>query len=133
MGAKRTKNAQGELSAFDPLRRCRTVVAGCTGENRPVPEGNKNAFQHGHYSAEAIARRREIAALLGNMRALAREATWRTNSMGLIFAFSQAPPPASPGVRRGTILTYRRHGTRCANAGLVGSCSPAAVDPTQWI
>ena len=26
--------------------------------------GNSNAFRHGHYTAEAIARRREVAALL---------------------------------------------------------------------
>jgi hypothetical protein len=29
-----------------------------------APKGNKNAFKHGHYSVEAIAARREIAALL---------------------------------------------------------------------
>jgi len=32
--------------------------------------GNKNAFKHGRYSAEAVAQRREIAALLRTMRAL---------------------------------------------------------------
>jgi hypothetical protein len=29
-----------------------------------APEGNQNALKHGHYTAEAIARRREVAALL---------------------------------------------------------------------
>lgn len=38
-----------------------------------APKGNKNAFKHGRYSAEAIANRREIAALLRNMRATARD------------------------------------------------------------
>jgi hypothetical protein len=28
------------------------------------PFGNKNAFRHGHYSAEAIARRRELSVLI---------------------------------------------------------------------
>jgi hypothetical protein len=29
-----------------------------------APPGNRNAFRHGRYSAEAIAKRREVAALL---------------------------------------------------------------------
>jgi hypothetical protein len=33
--------------------------------------GNKNAFKHGRYTAEAIARRREISDLLRAMKALA--------------------------------------------------------------
>jgi len=37
-----------------------------------APKGNKNAFKHGRYSAEAIAKRREIAALLRGMKAFAR-------------------------------------------------------------
>jgi hypothetical protein len=37
-----------------------------------APEGNKNAFKHGRYTAEAIARRREISELLRAMKAIAR-------------------------------------------------------------
>jgi len=37
-----------------------------------APKGNKNAFKHGRYTAEAIANRREIATLLRAMNALAR-------------------------------------------------------------
>jgi hypothetical protein len=29
-----------------------------------APPGNRNAFRHGHYTAEAVARRREVAALI---------------------------------------------------------------------
>ena len=29
-----------------------------------APKGNKNAFKHGHYTAEAIASRREIASVV---------------------------------------------------------------------
>ena len=36
------------------------------------PKGNRNAFKHGRYTIEAIANRREIAALLRTMRASAR-------------------------------------------------------------
>jgi len=36
-----------------------------------APKGNSNAFKHGSYTAEAAARRREVAALLHAMRALA--------------------------------------------------------------
>jgi uncharacterized protein YjcR len=35
-----------------------------------APQGNKNAFKHGQYSGGAIARRREVAALLRAMREL---------------------------------------------------------------
>jgi hypothetical protein len=38
-----------------------------------APRGNKNAFKHGRYSAEGIERKREIAALVRKMRALARD------------------------------------------------------------
>jgi hypothetical protein len=33
------------------------------GPSTGAPKGNKNAYKHGRYSADAIARRREIAAL----------------------------------------------------------------------
>lgn len=36
-----------------------------------APKGNKNAFKHGRYSAETLARRREVAALIRAMRTLA--------------------------------------------------------------
>jgi uncharacterized protein YjcR len=37
-----------------------------------APKGNKNAFKHGRYTAEAIENRREIVALVRAMNALAR-------------------------------------------------------------
>jgi hypothetical protein len=33
-------------------------------EGSGAPEGNRNAFRHGRYTADAIAQRREVAALL---------------------------------------------------------------------
>jgi len=36
-----------------------------------APRGNKNAFKHGRYTAEAIANWREVAALVRAMKALA--------------------------------------------------------------
>jgi hypothetical protein len=38
-----------------------------------APKGNKNAFKHGHYAAEAIATRREIAKLLRDARGLVKQ------------------------------------------------------------
>jgi hypothetical protein len=38
-----------------------------------APRGNKNALKHGHYTAEAIASRREIANMLREARALVKE------------------------------------------------------------
>jgi hypothetical protein len=36
-----------------------------------APKGNRNALKHGRYTAEALASRREVAALIRAMRALA--------------------------------------------------------------
>jgi hypothetical protein len=40
------------------------------GTNPGPPRGNKHGLKHGRYTAEAIASRREIAALIRGMRAL---------------------------------------------------------------
>jgi hypothetical protein len=49
--------------------RCRMHGGLSTG----APKGNRNAFKHGRYSAEAIAGRRKIRELIRAMRALARQ------------------------------------------------------------
>jgi hypothetical protein len=38
------------------------------GSNPGAPQGNCNAWKHGRHSAEAVARRREVANLLRAMR-----------------------------------------------------------------
>jgi len=38
-----------------------------------APKGNKNAFKHGHYTAEAIATRCEIAKLLRDAKVLVKQ------------------------------------------------------------
>jgi uncharacterized protein YjcR len=43
------------------------------GKSPGAPKGNQNALKHGRYSAEAIAHRRKIAALLQATKALTRE------------------------------------------------------------
>jgi hypothetical protein len=35
-----------------------------------APKGNRNAFKHGHYTDEAIAERRQLAALVREMKGL---------------------------------------------------------------
>jgi glucans biosynthesis protein len=47
-------------------RRCR-MHGGAAGSGAPI--GNKNALRHGHYTAEAIAERRAVAALIRLSRA----------------------------------------------------------------
>jgi uncharacterized protein YjcR len=42
------------------------------GKSPGAPKGNKNALKHGRYTAEAIARRREVATLLRVMKTLAK-------------------------------------------------------------
>jgi hypothetical protein len=36
-----------------------------------APKGNRNAFKHGRYTGEAVASRREVAALIRAMKGLA--------------------------------------------------------------
>jgi hypothetical protein len=43
------------------------------GPSPGAPKGNRNALKHGRYSAEAIANRREIGALLRAMKAVVEE------------------------------------------------------------
>jgi hypothetical protein len=38
-----------------------------------APKGNRNAFKHGRYTAEAISHRSKIKALLRGMKAIANE------------------------------------------------------------
>jgi hypothetical protein len=41
------------------------------GPSPGAPRGNRNAFKHGRYTAEAISNRRRLAAMLSTMNALA--------------------------------------------------------------
>jgi hypothetical protein len=43
------------------------------GKSTGAPKGNRNALKHGRYTAEAIARRRELRALMNSMRETASE------------------------------------------------------------
>jgi uncharacterized protein YjcR len=43
------------------------------GTSPGAPKGNQNALKHGRYTADAIAKRREIGALVRAMRTLIRE------------------------------------------------------------
>jgi hypothetical protein len=43
------------------------------GPSPGAPKGNRNAFKHGRYRAEAIALRRKISAPLRNMKSLAEK------------------------------------------------------------
>ena len=51
------------------------------GKSPGAPKGNKNAFKHGHYTAEAIASRREIAKLLRDARALVKQMSYAMTSV----------------------------------------------------
>jgi hypothetical protein len=44
-----------------------------SGKAPGAPKGNSHALRHGRYSAEAIAERRELGALLRGMKALAEQ------------------------------------------------------------
>ena len=53
-----------------PNGRCRLHGGKSTGP----PKGNKNALKHGRYTTQAIARRRELRALLQSIKQLTDEA-----------------------------------------------------------
>ena len=63
----RTRSGSRCLSPAMPNGRCRLHG----GLSPGAPKGNRNAVKHGRYTAEAVASRREVAALLRAMRALA--------------------------------------------------------------
>jgi uncharacterized protein YjcR len=65
----RTRSGGSCRSPAMPNGRCRMHG----GMSPGAPKGNKNAFKHGRYTAEAIATRREIAKLLRDARALVKE------------------------------------------------------------
>src|ERR1700704_5669582 len=61
-GAKTRRGTPCQSPAM-PNGRCRMHG----GPSPGAPKGNQNAFKHGRYSAQAILRRREIAALISEM------------------------------------------------------------------
>jgi hypothetical protein len=65
----RTRGGSRCQSPAMPNGRCRMHG----GTSPGAPKGNKNALKHGRYTAEAIARRREIGALVQSIRRLAEE------------------------------------------------------------
>src|SRR5882762_3707413 len=65
----RTRSESPCQSPAMPNGRCRMHG----GLSPGAPRGNKNAFKHGHYAAEAVASRREIAKLLRDARALVKQ------------------------------------------------------------
>ena len=66
----RTRSRSPCQSPAMPNGRCRMHG----GKSPGAPKGNKNAFKHGRYTAEAAARRRDIASLLRSTRRLAKDA-----------------------------------------------------------
>ena len=62
----RTRRGSPCQSPAMPNGRCRMHG----GKSPGAPKGNRNAWKHGHYSAEAIARRRSLAALIRTARQL---------------------------------------------------------------
>jgi hypothetical protein len=62
----RSGSGSGCRSPAMPNGRCRLHG----GMSPGAPKGNKNAFKHGRYTAEAIGRRREISGLVRTMKAL---------------------------------------------------------------
>ena len=63
-------DTQGEPCAVAPGDLPNGCCRGYGGLSPGAPKGNKNAFKHGRYSAEALARRREVAVLIRTMKGL---------------------------------------------------------------
>lgn len=62
----RTRRGSPCQSPAMPNGRCRMHGGASSGP----PKGNRNAWKHGRYSAEAIARRRELSGLIQAMKEL---------------------------------------------------------------
>ena len=65
-GARTRSGTPCRSPAVHGKRRCR-MHGGAAGSGAPI--GNTNALRHGHYTAEAIAERRALAALIQLSRA----------------------------------------------------------------
>lgn len=65
-GARTRSGKPCQSPAVRAKRRCR-MHGGAAGSGAPI--GNKNALRHGHYTAEANARRRQISELIRAARA----------------------------------------------------------------
>ena len=68
-GAKTRRGTPCKAPAMRGRTRCRMHG----GPSPGAPLGNRHAWKHGRYSREAIERRREVAALVREMRALMSE------------------------------------------------------------
>jgi hypothetical protein len=91
-------------------RRCR-MHGGAAGSGAPI--GNKNALRHGHYTAEAIAERRAVAALIRLSRATLADLTqqeWEFFGVhGVVPSlFRLAPPPGAAAPAFGNCHANRR-------------------------
>ena len=56
------RTRRGSLCQSPAMKNGRCRMHG--GTSPGAPKGNKNAYKHGHYTADAIARRRSIAMLI---------------------------------------------------------------------
>nr|WP_084462113.1 HGGxSTG domain-containing protein [Bradyrhizobium sp. WSM1417] len=64
----RTKSRNGKPCQSPAMRNGRCWMHG--GPSPGAPKGNRHALKHGRYTAEAIARRREISALVRDARSM---------------------------------------------------------------
>lgn len=69
-GAKTRTGGSCRAPALRGKRRCR-MHGGAPGSG--APRGNRNAFRHGLFTGKAIAERKQIGALLGEVRKLLQE------------------------------------------------------------
>jgi hypothetical protein len=60
-GARNRRGTPCQSPSVKGRKRCH-MHGGADGGG--APEGNRNALKHGHYTAEAVAQRREVAALI---------------------------------------------------------------------
>ena len=66
------------------------------GKSPGAPTGNTNARKHGLYTADAIAERRELAALIRSMRGLVEELDELLDAISLEIGLTRVPLPLKP-------------------------------------
>jgi hypothetical protein len=128
----RTRRGSRCRSPAMPNGRCRMHG----GLSPGAPKGNRNAFKHGRYAAEAIARRREIAELGREIAELVSAMKPLNTGRTFAFAFHN---PTSKGVARSSRFSAARwrgrYGARAAAGDAGGRISqpPGARVGISWM
>ena len=104
----RARTRRGSLCQSPAMKNGRCRMHG--GTSPGAPKGNKNAYKHGHYTADAIARRRSIATLIRTGKKLTADimAVPKTQNLECPAECGSQPPAYAPVLFPGSV--FKLHG-----------------------